>query len=43
VYARFYAYEGTIPVMGSFKRYVKRTWKRTFVLQRKKEAGASIP
>jgi hypothetical protein len=24
VYARFYAYEGTIPAMDSFKRYVKR-------------------
>jgi transposase len=25
VYARFYAYEGTIPAMDSFKRYVKRS------------------
>ena len=24
VYGRFYAYEGTIPAMDSFKRYIRR-------------------
>jgi hypothetical protein len=25
VYARFYAYEGTIPAMESFHRYIRQT------------------